>query len=90
MNDIKKVAAFIEECQKMGIPVDPPNINTARGKFVAKEGRVQYGMSAIKGVGSSAIAHIVQEREENGIFQSVFDFASRVDLRTCNKKRWKA
>lgn len=86
MNDIKKVAAFIEECQKMGIPVDPPNINTARGKFVAKEGRVQYGMSAIKGVGSSAIAHIVQEREENGIFQSVFDFASRVDLRTCNKK----
>ena len=86
MNDIKKVASFIEECQKMGIPVDPPNINTARGKFVAKDGRVQYGMSAIKGVGSSAIAHIVEEREENGLFMSVFDFASRVDLRTCNKK----
>lgn len=86
MNDIKKVAAFIEECQKMGIPVDPPNINTARGKFVSKDGHVQYGMSAIKGVGSSAIAHIVEEREKNGLFQSVFDFASRIDSRVCTKK----
>lgn len=86
MNDIKKVAAFIEECQKLGIPVDAPNINTARGKFVAKEGRVQYGMSAIKGVGSSAIAHIVEEREQKGVFKSVFDFASRVDLRVCNRR----
>jgi DNA polymerase-3 subunit alpha len=86
MNDIKKVASFIEECQKMGIPVDAPNINTARGKFVAKDGRVQYGMSAIKGVGSSAIAHIVEEREENGLYQSIFEFASRVDLRVCNRR----
>ena len=86
MNDIKKVASFIEECQRMHIPVDPPNINTARGKFVAKEGRVQYGMSAIKGVGSSAIAHIVEERESNGLFKSIFDFAGRVDSRICNRR----
>ncbi len=86
MSDIKKVASFIEECQRMGIEVDAPNINTARGKFVAKDGRVQYGMSAIKGVGSSAIAHIVEEREENGLYKSVFDFASRVDLRICNRR----
>ncbi|MBD3615273.1 MAG: DNA polymerase III subunit alpha [Gracilimonas sp.] len=86
MSDIKKVAAFIEECQRMNIPVDPPNINTARGKFRAKDGRVQYGMSAIKGVGSSAIQHIVEEREENGDFASIFDFSTRVDLKVCNRK----
>lgn len=86
MSDIKKVASFIEECQKMDIPIDPPNVNTARGKFTARDGRVQYGMSAIKGVGSSAISHIVEEREENGLFKSVFDFASRVDLRVCNRR----
>lgn len=86
MNDIKKVAGFIEECQRMGIEVDPPNINTARGKFVAKNGRVQYGMSAIKGVGGNAIQHIVEEREYNGLFRSIFDFASRVDLRICNRR----
>ncbi|MEX0610199.1 MAG: DNA polymerase III subunit alpha [Balneolaceae bacterium] len=86
MSDIKKVASFIEECQRMGIPVDPPNINTARGKFRPKEGRVQYGMSAIKGVGSSAIQHIVEEREEKGDFVSIFDFAARIDLKVCNRR----
>ncbi len=86
MSNIEKVSAFIEECQRMNIPVDPPNINTAWGKFRPKDGRVQYGMSAIKGVGSSAIQHIVEEREENGAFSSIFDFATRIDLRICNRK----
>src|SRR5690554_6495203 len=86
LSDIVKIASFIEECQRMNIPVDPPNINTSRGKFVAKDGRVHYGMSAIKGVGGSALEHIVDEREENGIYKSVFDFATRVDLRICNRR----
>ena len=86
MNDIKKVSFFIEECQRMGIAVDPPNINTAEGRFSVKESRVQYGMSAIKGVGSGAIEQIVEERNENGLFTSVFDFASRVDTRLCNRR----
>jgi len=86
MSDIKKIASFIDECQQLGIPVDPPNINTSRGTFVAHDHRVQYGMSAIKGVGEQAIAHIVQEREEGGDFQSIFDFASRVDPRICNRR----
>jgi len=86
MSDIKKVSFFIEECHRMDIPLDPPNINTAEGRFVAREGRIQYGMSAIKGVGSNAIRHIVEERKENGSFISPYEFASRVDLRTCNRK----
>lgn len=86
MGDIKKVSFFIEECQRTGIPVDQPNINTAEGKFAARNGRVQYGMSAIKGVGSAAIDQIVKERIENGEFKSIFDFSSRIDTRICNKK----
>lgn len=86
MNDIKKVASFIEECRKLNIEVDPPNINTSRGKFVSKNGRVQFGMSAIKGVGSSVIQHIVEEREENGVFKSIFDFSARIDSRVCNRR----
>ncbi|MCC5908158.1 MAG: DNA polymerase III subunit alpha [Balneolaceae bacterium] len=86
MGDIKKVSFFIEECQRIGIPVDPPNINSAEGKFIAKSGRVQYGMSAIKGVGSAAIEQIVKERNEKGEFRSIFDFSSRIDTRVCNKK----
>ena len=86
MNDIKKVSQFIEECYHLGVPVDRPNINSGEAFFTAKEGRVQYGLSAIKGVGSSAVAHFVEERRENGPFTSMFDFTSRVDLRTCNRK----
>jgi DNA polymerase III subunit alpha len=86
MNDIKKVSFFIEECQRIGIPVDPPNVNTAEGRFVARNGRVQYGLSAIKGVGSGAIEQLVNERNDKGPFRSIFDFSSRIDTRVCNKK----
>ncbi len=86
MNDIKKVSQFIEECYHLGVPVDAPNVNTGEAYFTAKEGRVQYGLSAIKGVGSAAVEHFVNERRENGVFSSIFDFTSRVDLRTCNRK----
>jgi DNA polymerase-3 subunit alpha len=86
MSDIKKVSFFIEECVRLEIPVDPPNINTAEGKFVVRDGRVQYGMSAIKGVGSSAIEQIAEERKERGEFRTIFDFASRIDTRVCNRR----
>ncbi|MEX0906492.1 MAG: DNA polymerase III subunit alpha [Balneolaceae bacterium] len=86
MSDIKKISFFIEECRRMEIAVDPPNINTAEGKFVARDGRVQYGLAAIKGVGSAAIEQIVKERHEKGLFKSIFDFSARIDTRVCNRR----
>ncbi|MFU8812413.1 MAG: DNA polymerase III subunit alpha [Balneolaceae bacterium] len=86
MSDIKKVSAFIEECQRLGIEVDPPNVNTAEGRFVSRKGRVQYGLAAIKGVGGNAIDELVRERQANGPFSSVFDFSSRIDTRVCNRR----
>lgn len=86
MGDIKKVAQFMEECAHLNIPVDAPNVDTGAGKFVVKDGRVQYGMEAIKGVGSGAVAALVEERAKNGEFASIFDLAGRVDLRSVNKK----
>jgi DNA polymerase-3 subunit alpha len=86
MGDIDKVSKFIEECYRIGITVDPPNINSGEGKFVAVEGRIQYGMEAIKGVGSNAVAEVVRERKENGKFESIYDFARRVDSQVCNKR----
>jgi DNA polymerase III subunit alpha len=86
MNDIKKVSQFIEDSNALGITVDLPNVNTGAGYFVVKEGRIQYGLSAIKGVGANAVAQIVKERDENGPFSSLFDLTSRIDLRNCNRK----
>ena len=90
MGDIDKVSKFIEECQRMGITVDAPNINTGEGKFVAKKGRIQYGLDAIKGVGSNAVAQLVKERDKNGEFTSIFDFSSRIDSRTCNRRTYES
>ena len=90
MGDIDKVSKFIEECQRMDITVDPPNINTGEGKFLAVNGRIQYGMEAIKGVGSNAVALLVEERTENGTYESIFEFSSRVDSRTCNRKTYES
>jgi DNA polymerase-3 subunit alpha len=86
MHDIDKVSKFMEECYRSGITVDPPNVNTGEGMFVARDGHIQYGMEAIKGVGSNAVEEFVHERDENGGYESVFDFARRVDSRTCNKR----
>jgi DNA polymerase-3 subunit alpha len=61
-------------------------VNTGAGNFVVRDGRIQYGMEAIKGVGSHAVEQLVEEREENGSFSSIFDFTGRVDLRSCNRK----
>ncbi len=86
MKDIKKVSFFIEECNRMGLVVDAPNVNTGESRFVAKDGRIQYGLAAIKGVGGHAIDEIVSVRTEEGPYSSIFDFASKVDTRICNKK----
>ncbi len=86
MSDIKKVTTFIEECSSLGVPIDPPNVNSGAGKFVVRDGRIQYGLEAIKGVGGNAVISLVKEREENGLYKSLFDFTSRVDLKHCNRK----
>lgn len=86
MGDIKDVQKFIEEASKAGISVDPPNINTGTAKFTSFNGRIQYGLEAIKGVGSSVIEHIESVRRKDGPFRSIFDFATRTDGRICNKR----
>src|SRR5690606_25218018 len=64
MGDIKKESQFIEECRYMGISVQPPNVNTGAGQFVVRDGSIQYGLEAVKGVGSAAVEHLVKERNE--------------------------
>ncbi|WP_420845172.1 hypothetical protein [Maribacter litopenaei] len=87
MNDIKQVTFFMEECKRMGLDVLGPDVNESYYKFaVNKDGAVRFGMGAIKGVGKGAVDAIVEERKENGPYNSVFDMAKRIDLRAANKK----
>lgn len=87
MNDIKSVSFFMEECKRAGIPVLGPDINESQYKFtVNQQGAIRFGLGAIKGVGSKPVEAILTEREENGLFISVFDVTSRVSMRACNKR----
>jgi DNA polymerase-3 subunit alpha len=88
---IAKVGEYVEECsRRMGIPVNPPDINVSAGDFTPvpdKDGRghVLFGLAAIKGVGEKAVAEIVRARGEGGPFKSIFDFCERVDLGHVNR-----
>lgn len=87
MNDIKQVTFFMEECRRAGIPVLGPDVNESQYKFtVNKDGAIRFGLGAVKGVGSKPVEAIIGEREENGVYTSIFDMASRVSLRACNKR----
>ncbi|MFL1894916.1 DNA polymerase III subunit alpha [Aquimarina sp. 2-A2] len=91
MNDIKQVTFFMEECKRMKLDVLGPDVNESYRKFsVNKEGAVRFGMGAIKGVGTGAVATIVENRKENGPYRSIFDFAKRIDLRAANKKAFES
>ncbi|MCD6063619.1 MAG: dnaE [Flavipsychrobacter sp.] len=85
--NIDKIKFYMEECQRMGLAVLGPDVNESlKGFSVNKEGVVRFGMNAIKGVGEAAVEDLIAEREANGPFTSVYDFVSRINQRTVNKK----
>lgn len=87
MDNTDKVVVFFDECQQQGLEIRPPHINYSQYKFtVDAEGRVVYGLGAVKGVGEAAIQALVAEREANGQFEDLFEFCQRVDLRKCNRR----
>ncbi|WP_438710954.1 DNA polymerase III subunit alpha [Aquimarina muelleri] len=91
MNDIKQVTFFMEECKRMKLDVLGPDVNESYRKFsVNKDGAVRFGMGAVKGVGTGAVATIVENRKEDGHYKSIFDFAKRIDLRAANKKAFES
>ena len=87
ISNIVDITRFMDECKAMGILVLGPDVNESNMKFtVNKEGNIRFGLGAIKGVGESAVAAIIEEREKNGSFTGIFDFVQRVNLNACNKK----
>jgi DNA polymerase-3 subunit alpha len=80
-----KVVLHIGEARASGIQVLPPDVNQSDMEFGAVEGKIRFGLGAIKGVGESAIESILEARKE-GPFKSLFDFCERVDSRRVNRK----
>ncbi|QBN20618.1 DNA polymerase III subunit alpha [Flavobacterium nackdongense] len=86
MSDIKQVSFFMEECKRMGLKVLGPDVNESYYKFTVNDDyAVRFGMGAVKGVGSGAVATIVENRKTTK-YKSIFDLTKRIDLRAANKK----
>ncbi len=86
-SNIDKITFFMDECRHMEIEVLGPHINESGTFFtVNKEGQVRFGLNAIKGTGESAVLAIISERDKEGDFENIHDFARRVNLRSVNKK----
>ncbi|WP_227369050.1 DNA polymerase III subunit alpha [Halomonas sp. M20] len=91
MDNLDKVVPLIEECRNLGLTVTPPDVNMGSYKFtVDTEGRVVYGLGAIRGVGEGPIGAIVEARGEGGEFADLFDFCRRVDAKRLNKRTLEA
>jgi DNA polymerase-3 subunit alpha len=87
LNDIKEVSKLMDESKTMGITVLSPDVNESLLNFtVTSSGNIRFGLGGIKGVGGAAAAVIIEEREKNGKYKSIYDFVERVNLSSCNKK----
>ena len=81
-----KVAEYILNSRQMGISILPPDVNQSEGIFTVEGRSIRYGMAAIKGVGKPVMEAVAREREENGPFVSLQDFAERMSGKEINKK----
>lgn len=87
MDNTDKVVNFLEECERMQLNVNPPNINVGHYPFtVNSQGDIDYGLGAIKGVGEAVVQHLDEEREKNGPFKSVFGFCQRLEANKVNRR----
>ena len=73
-----KVSSYISVCRDMGIQVLPPDVNVGTGPFSVQDGKIRFGMYAIRSVGGAVVDAIVAEREENGKFDNLYEFIKRL------------
>ena len=86
MGDFKQTSRYIRNCKDMGIEILPPDVNRSFKKFTVSDGKINFGLNAVKNVGEGAIEAIVSAREKNGNPKDIFEFISNVDTTQVNKK----
>jgi DNA polymerase III subunit alpha len=86
MNTKDRVPFYVNACDEMGIEVLPPDVNESQIDFAVVEGKIRFGLSAVKNVGEPAARAIIRAREEGGAFTSIWDFCERVDPAAANKR----
>ena len=80
------VALYIQECHRLGIEVVKPDINQSRAQFIAQDGKIFFGLSAVKNLGVGFIDSVYRERCRGGRFTSFNDFLKRTQSRDFNRR----
>ena len=86
MGNTDKLNGYAQEARRMGIALEPPSVNRSETGFLPSNGAVRYSLAALKNVGQQAVEHICAEREANGPFRDISDFARRINPRVVNKR----
>ena len=86
MSTKDRVPFYVNACHELGIEVLPPDVNQSQVDFAVVEGKIRFGLNAVKNVGESACVAIVAAREEGGAFTSIWDFTERVDPQVVNRR----
>jgi DNA polymerase-3 subunit alpha len=91
IHNTDKIGVFVAECHRMGIEILPPDLNHSQLRFAPEQTptgamAIRYGLAAIKNVGGGAMAQAIEERRKQGPFESLDDFANRLDSKVINKR----
>ena len=86
LGNLDKIPFYIEECRNLNIEILSPSINESQTKFTVEHNKIRFGLGSIKNVGIAVIEAIVQERKENGKFESFTSFCERIKDKSVNKK----
>ena len=90
-DQITEITKLMDECKSMGIATLGPDVNESYLKFgVNKKGEIRFGLAAIKGMGDAAAEAIINEREKNGPYKTIFDFAQRISFSNVNRKAFES
>jgi DNA polymerase-3 subunit alpha len=81
-----QTAVFLNECRQMNVSVLVPDVNLSVSDFSVHDGRISFGLSAVRNVGEGVVAHIVAARTAGGPFADFYDFCDRVDPSVLNKR----
>ncbi len=81
-----KVSYYVNDCKQAGIEVLPPDVNESDVRFTVVNGKIRFGMAAVKNVGENAVRELIRERNEGGPFKSFGDFCERIGSRDFNKR----
>jgi DNA polymerase-3 subunit alpha len=86
MNTKDRVPLYVAACDELGIEVLPPDVNESQVDFAVVDGKIRFGLNAVKNVGEATCRAIVAARGEGGAFASIWDFTERVDPSVANKR----